>query len=121
MGAFKTPTLRHLLGTRPYMHNGGEKTLAEVIEFYDRGGNANEFLDVKMRDIEAEQAYLRARENNQAYKGPEVQLFGPNKKPIVSLKLNLTKKEKEDLVLFVSALQGDRADPIVADRKMRPH
>src|SRR5262249_43602583 len=40
-GAFKTPTLRHLLGTAPYMHDGSEKTLQEVVEFYDRGGNAN--------------------------------------------------------------------------------
>ncbi len=55
IGAFKTPTLRHLLGTAPYMHNGSERTLEEVVEFYDRGGNANEFLD-------PEDARLRGRE-----------------------------------------------------------
>ena len=38
-GAFKTPTLRNVELTGPYMHNGGMKSLREVIEFYDRGGN----------------------------------------------------------------------------------
>jgi cytochrome c peroxidase len=37
-GAFKTPALRNLKLTRPYMHNGGIATIAEVVEFYkDRG------------------------------------------------------------------------------------
>ncbi|MFO0845447.1 MAG: cytochrome c peroxidase, partial [Gemmataceae bacterium] len=31
-GAFKTPTLRHLVGTAPFMHDGGEKSLDEVVE-----------------------------------------------------------------------------------------
>ncbi|MBX9579952.1 MAG: cytochrome C peroxidase, partial [Gemmataceae bacterium] len=47
VGAFKTPGLRGLLGTAPYMHSGDEKTLEEVVEFYDRGGNANPYLDEK--------------------------------------------------------------------------
>ncbi len=36
--AFRTPTLREISRTAPYMHNGNMKTLEEVIEFYDRGG-----------------------------------------------------------------------------------
>jgi len=36
--AFKTPTLRHIAQTAPYMHNGVYKTLDEVIEFYNKGG-----------------------------------------------------------------------------------
>jgi cytochrome c peroxidase len=36
--AFKTPTLRNIALTAPYMHNGVYKTLEEVIDFYDRGG-----------------------------------------------------------------------------------
>ena len=36
--AFKTPTLREIAGTAPYMHNGLYATLDEVIEFFDRGG-----------------------------------------------------------------------------------
>jgi cytochrome c peroxidase len=38
--AFKTPGLRDAALTPPYMHNGSKHTLAEVIDFYDRGGDA---------------------------------------------------------------------------------
>lgn len=37
LGKFKTPTLREVSRTAPYMHNGVLATLEEVIEFYDRG------------------------------------------------------------------------------------
>ena len=120
IGAFKTPTLRHLLGTAPYMHDGSERTLEEVVEFYDRGGNANEFLDGKKRDFDAEKAYLLSQQNHASYKGPEVKLFGKDQKPIAPLKLNMTPQEKRDLVLFLRAPQGDPADPIVADRGKMP-
>jgi cytochrome c peroxidase len=36
--SFKTPTLRNIELTAPYMHNGVYRTLEEVIEFYDKGG-----------------------------------------------------------------------------------
>ncbi len=36
--AFRTPTLREVSKTAPYMHNGNLKTLSEVIDFFDRGG-----------------------------------------------------------------------------------
>jgi hypothetical protein len=38
-GAFKVPSLRNVELTGPYMHNGGMKTLEEVVDFYNRGGN----------------------------------------------------------------------------------
>ena len=38
-GAFKTPTLRNVGVNAPYMHDGGLKTLKEVMQFYNRGGN----------------------------------------------------------------------------------
>jgi len=117
LGAFKTPTLRALASTAPYMHDGSEKTLEQVIEFYDRGGNANEFLDVKMRDVEKEQQYAR---DPKAYKGPEVKLLGRDKKPIVPLRLQLTAEEKRDLALFLRALEGDPIDPYVADPEQWP-
>ena len=44
-GAFKTPTLREVARTAPYMHDGSIGTLEAVIEFYDRGGNANPYRD----------------------------------------------------------------------------
>jgi cytochrome c peroxidase len=44
-GAFKTPTLRDIARTAPYMHNGAYRTLEEVVEHYDRGGDNKENLD----------------------------------------------------------------------------
>ncbi len=38
-GAFKTPGLRNIALTAPYMHDGSMRTLREVVEFYNRGGN----------------------------------------------------------------------------------
>jgi cytochrome c peroxidase len=49
IGAFKTPTLRDIELTTPYMHNGSEKTLIDVVRFYNRGGNENANLDERMR------------------------------------------------------------------------
>jgi hypothetical protein len=39
VGAFKIPTLRNVELTGPYMHNGSMKSLEEVVDFYNRGGN----------------------------------------------------------------------------------
>ena len=70
-GAFKTPTVRNISQTGPYMHDGSLKTLEEVVEWYDKGGHPNPYLSDKMK------------------------------------KLNLTAQEKEDLVSYMKALQGD--------------
>ena len=43
LGKFKTPTLREIANTAPYMHDGSLKTLADVVEFYDQGGRHNPF------------------------------------------------------------------------------
>lgn len=50
-GAFKTPTLRGVALTAPYMHDGSLATLQDVIEHYRRGGVANERLDPRMRQV----------------------------------------------------------------------
>jgi len=50
-GAFKTPTLRDLQRTAPYMHDGSVKTLEEVVDLYDRGGEKNPWLDPKMQPL----------------------------------------------------------------------
>jgi cytochrome c peroxidase len=47
-GAFKTPTLREIARSAPYMHDGSLKTLEEVVEHYARGGIANEWLDEEL-------------------------------------------------------------------------
>ena len=62
-GAFKTPTLREIARTPPYMHDGSIATLEEVIEFYDRGGKANPYLDeniVPLRLSRSEKSALLA-------------------------------------------------------------
>lgn len=90
IGRFKTPTLRNIDQTPPYLHTGAEKTLMDVIEFYNRGGTPNPYLDPLM------------------------------------VPLNLTRREKEDLVEFMKALTGPVADapvpsfpegPVAADPK----
>jgi len=50
-GAFKTPTLRNIANTGPYMHDGSLKTLKEVVDFYAGGGNSNPYLDKNIRVI----------------------------------------------------------------------
>ncbi|MFQ3652302.1 MAG: cytochrome c peroxidase [Gemmataceae bacterium] len=117
-GAFKTPTLRHLLGTAPYMHDGSEKDLRAVIDLYDRGGIPNPYLDIRMRDEDAEQAWRAAQASGKKYDGPEVFVY--NGQPIVPRKLGLTLEEKQDLELFLRALQGDPVEPLVADPNLMP-
>ncbi len=50
-GTFKTPTLREVARTAPYMHDGSLATLEDVVEFYDRGGRANPDLDREVRSL----------------------------------------------------------------------
>ena len=50
-GKFKTPTLREIARTAPYMHDGSIATLEEVVDFYDRGGNDNPFRDRELRRL----------------------------------------------------------------------
>jgi len=44
-GGFRTPTLREIARTAPYMHDGSKKTLEDVVEFYNKGGVPNPQLD----------------------------------------------------------------------------
>ncbi|MFT4032889.1 MAG: cytochrome c peroxidase [Siphonobacter sp.] len=60
--AFKTPTLRNVAQTAPYMHNGVFKTLEEVVEFYDRGGGQGLGLDVPNQTLAAEPLQLTVEE-----------------------------------------------------------
>ena len=50
-GAFKTPTLREIARTGPYMHDGSVSALDDVVAYYDRGGNANPYLDSQIRPL----------------------------------------------------------------------
>jgi cytochrome c peroxidase len=48
---YKTPTLRNIALTAPYMHNGSLQTLQQVVEFYNQGGVANENLDPLIKPL----------------------------------------------------------------------
>jgi cytochrome c peroxidase len=48
-GAFKTPTLREIARTAPYMHDGSLATLGAVVDFYSDGGRPNPYLDPEIR------------------------------------------------------------------------
>ncbi|MEM1305809.1 MAG: cytochrome c peroxidase, partial [Planctomycetota bacterium] len=50
-GAFKTPTLRNVADTGPYMHDGSQQTLAEVVAWYNKGGHANDHLSDKIKPL----------------------------------------------------------------------
>ncbi|MFM7731696.1 MAG: cytochrome-c peroxidase [Flavobacteriales bacterium] len=56
-GKFKTPTLRNIELTGPYMHDGRFESLEEVIEFYNRGGEGNANQDERIHPLQ-----LTARE-----------------------------------------------------------
>lgn len=62
-GAFRTPTLREISRTAPYMHNGSLPTLEAVVDFYEMGGRANPNLDpdlMPLRLANADKAALVA-------------------------------------------------------------
>jgi len=48
IGAYKTPGLRDVSKTAPYMHDGSEKTLEDVITYYDNGGLRNPWSDPQL-------------------------------------------------------------------------
>ena len=50
-GGFKTPTVRNVALTAPYMHDGSVATLEEVVEWYDKGGHPNPHLSEKIRPL----------------------------------------------------------------------
>jgi cytochrome c peroxidase len=76
-GRFKTPTLRGVAWTAPYMHDGSVATLEAVVEFYNKGGRANPNLDASIkpldldaREVRALVAFLRALSEGEGPAGP---------------------------------------------------
>jgi hypothetical protein len=60
-GAFKTPSLRNVELTGPYFHNGGQATLRQVMEFYNRGGD---FHEANLLNLSPEMFELRLSESD---------------------------------------------------------
>ena len=51
-GAFKTPSLRNIALTAPYLHDGSRRNLKEVLDFYVGGGNSNPHRDKEIRPLD---------------------------------------------------------------------
>ena len=79
MGKFRTSTLRYLVYTPPYMHNGVFFTLEEVMDFYNKGGGED----------------------------PIKKQYGFSTKTKRLKPLNLTEGEKEALIAFMESLSGE--------------
>jgi cytochrome c peroxidase len=60
--AFKTPTVRNIALTAPYMHNGVYKTLEEVVEFYNKGGGAGLGLLIENQTLPFDKLNLTDKE-----------------------------------------------------------
>jgi cytochrome c peroxidase len=60
--AFKTPTVRNIVRTSPYFHQGTFRTLEQVIEFYDRGGGQGAGLSVPNQDPDVRKLGLNPAE-----------------------------------------------------------
>jgi cytochrome c peroxidase len=63
--AFKTPSIRNIALTAPYMHNGVFDSMEEVIDFYNRGGGQGLGIDLPTQTLPADQLGL-SKEENQA-------------------------------------------------------
>jgi cytochrome c peroxidase len=51
IGSFKTPFLRDVLLTSPYMHDGSLETLWDVVQFFNKGGEKSSLLDAEMKPL----------------------------------------------------------------------
>ncbi len=63
--SFKTPTVRNIQHTAPYMHNGVYDSLEQVVDFYNRGGGMGLGLDVPFQTLPGDSLELNSKEINQ--------------------------------------------------------
>lgn len=62
IGGFKTPTVRNIAITAPYMHNGVFKTLEEVVDFYNKGGGKGLGYEVENQTLPFDELKLNKKE-----------------------------------------------------------
>jgi cytochrome c peroxidase len=62
--SFKTPTIRNISLTAPYMHNGAYKTLEDVMDFYNNGGGAGMGIHVPYQTLSSDSLHLTKQEIN---------------------------------------------------------
>ena len=89
-GSFKAPGLRNIELQAPYMHNGGELTLMDVVDFYDRGGN---FPEYNIQNLDPDMGNI---------------IRDPGTGQLVFQELGLSDAEKDALVAFMTALTDER-------------
>lgn len=122
-GSFKTPILRNVGLTPPYMHNGGFKSLKEVVQFYNRGGNTRgDFKALKRTDdgslVADWEGGAHGDTSGTGFLGNpfdgfnrtsmiESQNLGSNLAPNI-VPLGLSEHEQDDLVNFLLALTDHR-------------
>lgn len=86
-GAFKAPGLRNVELTAPYFHNGGQATLEQVVDFYNRGGDFGVLPPLNLSPDEKQQlvAFLKGLTDERVLKDKapfdHPQLFVPNGHP----------------------------------------
>jgi cytochrome c peroxidase len=98
-GAFKTPGLRNVELTAPYMHNGGELSLKDVVDFYQRGGN---FPEYNIRNLDPDIGLI------QPCFDPNDPVQCPSGTGLLFLGLGLSDAEKDALVAFMKAMTDER-------------
>jgi cytochrome c peroxidase len=96
-GAFKTPTLRNVELTGPYFHNGGQATLEQVIDFYNRGGDCR---GGQLHEIDGEEIVT----------GTDTSGLGPNGTNLDPdiRRLHLAPHAKQAIVAFLHAFTDER-------------
>jgi hypothetical protein len=85
-GSFKVPILRNVELTGPYFHNGGQATLEQVVDFYNRGGDGA---------------------GTDAVNTTGFGINPTNRAPAI-FPLNLTDDDKANVVAFLKALTDER-------------
>ena len=88
---YRTPTLRNIALTAPYMHNGSIPTLKDVVAIYNQGGYPDDGGIMK----------------------------NVTQSPLIN-PLNLTEQEAEDLVAFLKTLTGDNIEEVISDAFSTP-
>jgi cytochrome c peroxidase len=86
LGAFRTPTLRNLVKTEPYLRDGSQYTLLDAVNFFADGTSPAPRLDPALKDVGNPQ------------------------------RLELSKAQKDELVLFLRALEGTPLDSILTEK-----
>ncbi len=125
-GAFKAPGLRNVELTAPYFHNGGQATLEQVVEFYNRGGDLGLLPPLQLSDTEKQSlvAFLkgltdeRVRFQRAPFDHP--QLFVPNGHPgdqnAVAVDNNVQTqdgtKQAQDALLEIPAVGRNGGNPL---------